>query len=221
VNKLTIHSLKAAALAFACTVAGAASAADFITVPADPAQRAAPDLVSFACSKCHGPSGNGISISPLFPILAGQQATYIETQLKQLRQRARSDPHARAFMWGISRGLSDEQIEGLAQYFSSKPSAPASPARDAALAAQGKEIYERPLQLESGEVNCENCHGVHGEGKSKQAIPRLAGQHRGYLDLQIHYYRWQLRKSAIMNQVSAALTENQIAAVTEYLGTLQ
>jgi cytochrome c553 len=219
-KKLTTHSLKAAALTLACTVAGGASAADFIVVPPDPSQLPAPELVSYACAKCHGPTGNGVSISPLFPVLAAQQATYIETQLKQLRQRARSDPHARAFMWGISRGLSDEQIEGLAQYFSSKPSAPPSPARDASLAAQGKEIYERPLQLESGAVNCQNCHGAHGEGKSKQAIPRLAGQHRGYLDLQIHYYRWELRKSAIMNQVSAALTENQITAVTEYLGTL-
>jgi cytochrome c553 len=219
-KKLTIHSLTAAAVVLAFTVAGSASAADFITVPPDPSQLAAPELVSYACSKCHGPSGNGISISPLFPILAGQQATYIELQLKQLRQRSRSDPHARAFMWGISRGLSDEEIAGLAQYFSSKPSAPPSPPHDASMAAQGKELYERPLQLESGEVNCQNCHGVHGEGKSKQAIPRLAGQHKGYLDLQIHYYRWQLRKSAIMNQVSAALTESQIAAVVEYLGTL-
>ncbi len=219
-KKLNVHSFKAAALSLACTVAGGASAADFITVPSDPSQLYGAALVSYACSKCHGWSGNGVSISPIFPILAGQQETYIETQLKQLRQRARSDPHARAFMWGISRGLSDEQIESVAQYFSTQPSAPPSPAHDPALAAQGTEIYERPLQLESGEVNCQNCHGAHGEGKSKQAIPRLAGQHRGYLDLQIHYYRWDLRKNAIMNQVTAALTENQIAAVVEYLGTL-
>jgi cytochrome c553 len=212
----------AAALAF-CLLAAAPApvpAADFIVVPPDASALDYRALVSNACSKCHGPTGNGISISPLFPILAAQQETYLEQQLKQLRQRERGDPHARAFMWGIARGLSDEQIEGVAQYFSSQPAARSSPLSDAALAQKGKEIYESPLQLESGAVNCANCHGLHGEGKSKQAIPRLAGQHPDYLNLQVHYYRWSLRISAIMNQVSAALTEDQIAAVTRYASSL-
>jgi cytochrome c553 len=122
-------------------------------------------------------------------------------------------------MWGISKGLTDEQIDKVAQYFSTQAPAP-SPQLDPALVAKGKQIYENPLQLESGAVNCQNCHGVHGEGKSKQAIPRLAGQHPDYLNLQVHYYRWLQRESAIMNQVSAALTEDQIAAVTAYASSL-
>jgi cbb3-type cytochrome c oxidase subunit III len=219
-RKVTTRSLKAAVVALGYILANEAlAAADFISVPTDPSQLSGRELVSYACSKCHGTSGNGISISPLFPILAGQQATYIENQLKQLRQRARPDPHARAFMWGIARGLSDAQIESVAQYFSSLPP-PRSPQPNAALAEQGKNIYQQPLQLESGAVNCQNCHGVNGQGKSKQAIPRLAGQHRDYLALQIHYYREQTRHNAIMNQVSAALTEQQIAAVVEYASSL-
>jgi len=67
---------------------------------------------------------------------------------------------------------------------------------------------------------CANCHRLHGEGKSKQAIPRLAGQHADYLNLQVHYYRWMQHNSAIMNQVSAALTEEQIAAVAMYAASL-
>jgi len=221
-NKLKMHSLIAAAVALGLLAVRPAPAADaFIVVPPDASLvNNARQLVSNACSKCHGPTGNGISISPLFPILAGQQATYLEQQLKKLRQRDRADPHARAFMWGISRGLTDEQIENVAQYFSTQPAAPSPPLSDAALAQKGKEIYENPLQLESGAVNCANCHGFHGEGKSKQAIPRLAGQHPGYLNLQVHYYRWMQRNSAIMNQVSAALTEDQIAAVAMYASSL-
>ncbi len=215
----SIQSLTVAALALGLVVARSAQAADYISVPADASGFSARYLASNACSKCHGPYVNGISISPLFPILAAQQATYIETQLKQLRQRERGDPHARAFMWGISKGLSDEQITGLAEYFSSQPAA-TSPVIDAALAQKGKDIYENPLQLESGAVNCANCHGLKGEGKSKQAIPRLAGQHIGYLNLQVHYYRWNLRNNAIMNQVAAALTEDQIDAVTKYVASL-
>jgi len=220
-NKLTAQSLIAAALALGVTAVLPAPAAEtFIVVPPDASLvNDARQLVSNACSKCHGVAGNGVSISPLFPILAAQQETYIEQQLRKLRQRDRADAHARAFMWGISRGLTDEQIAGVAQYFSTQPPAP-SQKLDPALVQKGKEIYENPLQLESGAVNCENCHGVHGEGKSKQAIPRLAGQHPGYLNLQVHYYRWLQRNSAIMNQVSAALTEEQIAAVTQYASSL-
>jgi len=219
-KKPTIQALIGAALALGLLVARPAPAAEeFITVPTDDSAMSARQLVSNACSRCHGVAGNGISISPLFPILAAQQATYLETQLKQLRQRERGDPHARAFMWGISKGLSDEQITGLAEYFSSQPAA-TSPVIDAALAQKGKDIYENPLQLESGAVNCANCHGLKGEGKSKQAIPRLAGQHIGYLNLQVHYYRWNLRNNAIMNQVAAALTEDQIDAVTKYVASL-
>ena len=220
-KKLTTQSLIAAALALCLLAARTASASDeYSVVLPDDSTFSARYLVSNACSKCHGPTGNGISISPLFPILAAQQETYIEQQLRKLRQRERGDPHARAFMWAISKGLSDEQIEGVAQYFSSQPAAPSPPLRDAALAQKGKDIYESPLQLESGAVNCANCHGLNGEGKSKQAIPRLAGQHPDYLNLQVHYYRNQLRISAIMNQVSAALTEDQITAVTQYVASL-
>ncbi len=220
-KKPMTQSLIAAAVVLGLLLARPAPAAEeFIYVPADASAMNARTLVSNACSRCHGRTGNGISVSPLFPILAAQQETYIELQLRQLRQRERGDPHARAFMWGISKGLSDEQIEGVAQYFSSQPAAPSPPLRDAALVEKGKQIYESPLQLESGAVNCANCHGLKGQGKSKQAIPRLAGQHPDYLNLQVHYYRWNLRHSAIMNQVSAALTEDQITAVTRYVASL-
>jgi cytochrome c553 len=220
-KKPTTQSLSAVALGLGLMLAHPASAAEqFIYVPPDDSAMSARQLVSNACSRCHGVTGNGISISPLFPILAAQQETYLELQLRQLRQRERGDPHARAFMWAISKGLSDEQIEGVAQYFSTQPAAPSPPLRDAALLEKGKQIYESPLQLESGAVNCANCHGLQGQGKSKQAIPRLAGQHPDYLNLQVHYYRWNLRHSAIMNQVSAALTEDQIAAVTVYVASL-
>ena len=75
-KKLTTYSLRVAAFALACTGVGTATAAD-ISLPPDPGARDAPTLVSFACSKCHGYSTNGISVTPLIPILAGQNPVYI------------------------------------------------------------------------------------------------------------------------------------------------
>jgi cytochrome c553 len=212
----TMHSHLVAAIVLACAVIGSTRAAD-ISLPPDPSLLPAAQLVSYACSKCHGVSGNGVSISPLFPILAGQNAVYIEEQLKLLRQRGRADPHARAFMWGISRGLTDEQIEGLATYFEGQPAVTGRPSTNPALAARGKEIYDNGV-AEPKVVKCAQCHGEVGAGTNN--VPRLAGQHKGYIALQLHYYHDELRINKLMNRNVKNITDADIAAVTEYISTL-
>jgi len=217
-KKLNIHTRDvAAAIALACTVFGGARAAE-ISLPPDPGARDARTLVTFACSKCHGPYGNGVSISPLFPILAAQNSVYIDTQLKLLRQHGRADPHARAFMWGISHALTDEQIAGLAQYFSTQPAVSGRPSANPALAAKGKEIYENGVPEPHRVIRCIECHGETSAGTNN--VPRLAGQHHDYLALQLHYYRDGLRENKLMNRNVKNITDDQIAAVTEYIGTL-
>jgi cytochrome c553 len=216
-NTLKTQSLGVALLALACTVSGSARSAD-ISVPPDPSQLPARELVSYACAKCHGYKGNGVSISPIFPILAGQNAVYIEGQLKLLRQRGRADPHARAFMWGISRGLSDEQIGDLATYFESLPAVTGKPSTNPALAAKGKDIYENGVPEPNKVVKCAQCHGDVGAGTNN--VPRLAGQHKGYIALQLHYYHTGLRENKLMNRNVKNITDDQIDAVTEYISTL-
>jgi cytochrome c553 len=216
-NKLKTHSRGVAALALACMAAGSARSAD-ISLPPDPSQLPARELVSYACSKCHGVSGNGVSISPIFPILAGQNAVYIEGQLKLLRQRGRADPHARAFMWGIARGLSDEEIGDLATYFESLPAVTGKPSSNPALAAKGKDIYENGVPEPNKVVKCAQCHGDVGAGTNN--VPRLAGQHKGYIALQLRYYHTGLRENKLMNRNVKNITDEQIDAVTEYISTL-
>jgi cytochrome c553 len=217
-KRLTIHSLNLAAIALACTVVGTSTWAAEIFVPPDPGARDARTLVSFACSKCHGPTGNGVSISPLFPILAGQNPVYIDTELKLLRQHSRSDPHARAFMWGISHALTDEQIQGLAQYFSTQPAVSGRPSSNPALAARGKEIYENGVPEPHRVIKCAECHGETSAGTN--TVPRLQGQHPDYLKLQLHYYHDKLRENILMQRNVANITDDEIAAVVEYISTL-
>ncbi len=216
-KNVTKHSLNVAAIALACVVIGNARAAE-ISVPPDPGARDARTLVSFACSKCHGYSANGISVSPIFPILAGQNQVYIDTQLKLLRQHGRADPHARAFMWGITHALTDEQIAGLAAYFASQPAVSGRPSNNPALAAKGKEIYENGVPEPRKVIKCIECHGETSAGTN--TVPRLAGQHPGYLALQLHYYRDGLRENKLMNRNVKNITDDEIAAVIEYIGTL-
>lgn len=66
-----------------------------------------------ACAGCHGPEG--ISTNPMWPSLAGQKEKYLAKQLRDFREGRRANP----VMAPIVRGLSDEDIEDLAAYYSS------------------------------------------------------------------------------------------------------
>lgn len=67
---------------------------------------------SSKCVACHGK--NGVSSNPLWPNLAGQNKAYLVKQLKDFRSGTRKDTQMR--YW--SRGLSDADIENLAEYYS-------------------------------------------------------------------------------------------------------
>jgi len=69
---------------------------------------------STPCQACHGP--NGISVSPAFPNLAGQNADYIVTALRHYKEGKRKNP----IMQGQAANLSERDIEDLAAYFSSQ-----------------------------------------------------------------------------------------------------
>jgi cytochrome c553 len=213
-RKLAITSLGIAAIALAAIAIRDAHSATLV-VPPDPSALDTKALVNRACSKCHGQYG--ASISPLFPVLAAQLPGYIEAELKLFRLRGRSDPRGRAFMWGIARGLTDEQIKGVAQYFSSQPAVKGSGARNPALADKGKVMYENGAPDRDIEA-CTVCHGHSGEGVNTQ--PRLAGQHRDYVVTEMFQYRSGLRENKVMQHVTEKMTDDEIAAVVDYVATL-
>jgi cytochrome c553 len=82
---------------------------------------------SVACQACHG--GDGISISPDIPNLAGQKAEYLTQQLKAFRSGDRKHD----VMNPIARQLSDADIANLVAFWNSLPSAGTK--KDAAPAA--------------------------------------------------------------------------------------
>jgi len=66
------------------------------------------------CASCHG--ATGISMSPLWPNLAGQKEQYLIKQIKAFRDGTRQDP----MMAPMVAALSDEDIENLAAFYSSQ-----------------------------------------------------------------------------------------------------
>jgi cytochrome c553 len=71
-----------------------------------------------ACAACHGPNGGG-NAQAGFPAISGQSAGYTIAQLTDYREgrRGSKDTYGN-MMQGIASGLSDGQIEILADYIS-------------------------------------------------------------------------------------------------------
>ena len=163
------------------------------------------------CSSCHGTGGK--SLSSTFPRLAGQQQEYLENQLKAFRDHSRADPHAHTYMWGMAARLSDPTIDGLAAYYASQTPVHGSPS-DAAEMAAGKKIFEGGIPEESVPT-CNACHGEQAQGAG--SIPRLAGQHRSYLERQLDAFSSNARANEIMHENSKNLTPQQISQVAAFL----
>lgn len=70
--------------------------------------------LSQACAACHG--AEGIAISDDFPNLAGQYRSYLLYALKGYRSGERNN----AIMQSFVKDLSDEELENLAEFYSSK-----------------------------------------------------------------------------------------------------
>ena len=67
---------------------------------------------STPCQACHGPKG--ISVSPEFPNLAGQNEDYIIASLHHYKDGNRKNP----IMVGQAANLTERDIRDLAAYFS-------------------------------------------------------------------------------------------------------
>ncbi len=189
---------------------GAAQAAD---APAD-AERTALKATIDTCATCHGTRGQGIS--PNFPNLAAQTASYVEMQLRAFKDQSRDDPDAQAYMWGMASQLSDDRISALGAYFAALPAAPAHPG-NAAQVAEGKKLYELGVPAR-GIPPCANCHGARAEGLS--VFPRLAGQHAPYLLKQMLVIRNVLRTAPVMHGLIKDLSREQMLAVATYLESI-
>lgn len=173
-------------------------------------------LVQQVCSLCHGIDGN--SISPNFPRLAGQTPEYLTSQLEKFKAHQRLDPPGYEYMWGLSRSLTEEQIKGLAAYFSKQTPAPNSIV-DATQLAQGKRIFENGVP-EKEAAPCVACHGPNAQGLA--TFPRLAGQHQDYLVKQLHVFQsTEWRPDTPMKQITHLLNDQEMEAVAGYLQSFQ
>lgn len=156
------------------------------------------------CANCHG-SRNGQAILEV-PYLEGQNPAYLVEQIRQFSQGQRKN----VFMEGILKAMSRDEMVGMVLFYE-KEKLPARMPQDAVLHAKGKAYYERI---------CINCHAADGHGNER--LPRIAGQHAGYVDLTLKRYRdgSSVRSDPNMAFVTKHMSDQDIRAVAIYLETM-
>jgi cytochrome c553 len=167
---------------------------------------------SASCAACHGVDGN--SLNPEWPKLAGQHEDYMVKQLLYFHSGERVNDT----MKGMVEGLSEQDAQDLAAYFSSQDVA--FGAADPALVQLGEKIY-RSGNAESGVAPCMGCHGPNGAGNPGANYPALRGQHAAYVEIQLHGFAEGKRvneNSVKMMQILASrMTNREIRAVASYI----
>ena len=171
-------------------------------------------LARQACSMCHGVTG--VSPSPNFPNLAAQSKDYTIAQLTEFRGHSRFDPAGFEYMWGISRALTDKQIQELAAYFASQAPAKPVPAADARLVEIGRTLFSQGAPERSVPA-CNSCHGDHAQGLA--TFPRLAGQHSDYVRKQLLVFQRTDERpdGGIMKVVAHNLRPDEIDGAALYV----
>jgi len=68
------------------------------------------------CNACHGPKGDK-PLMPNYPKVAGQNAAYMEAQMKDIKSGARNNGQTAA-MKGVMHLVNDEEIKAISEYLS-------------------------------------------------------------------------------------------------------
>ena len=138
------------------------------------------------CVSCHGSKGEG---NPALnaPAIGGQDAAYLERQLRNFRTDRRGthkDDTLGAQMRALATTLADDAaVATVAKYIASLPkSVIAKPA--AGDLHKGNNLYQG---------KCGSCHGTRAEGNPALNAPRLAGLDAGYIKRQFAHFRDGLR----------------------------
>jgi cytochrome c oxidase subunit II len=137
------------------------------------------------CAACHGAQGEG-NQALNGPKLAGQQAWYIERQLKYFKEGVRGgegDTNGQAMAPMANMLADDNAIRNMAAYISSLPDNAATATVTGDI-DNGYDIYDR---------NCAACHLDNGDGTWYTDAPKLAGMSDWYFVTQINNFRAGIR----------------------------
>ena len=141
---------------------------------------ASTSMLANTCAGCHG--GNGVSMGPSIPTLAGMSSAYIVETMEGYK----TDEIPSTIMGRLAKGYSTAEFEQMGEYFSKQKFVAAKQEADAAKAEKGAKIHDK---------YCEKCHSELGTiADDDSGI--LKGQWKSYLSAQMMDYHNKDRKAS-------------------------
>lgn len=209
-TKHTGYALLAGAAIFGLSLSSQAAAADV-------------NQLVEVCAGCHGEAG--ANAEPDVPNIGGYSFDYVTNTLNRFKSNDRpctetefrtgSRKGEKTSMCQIAKDLSEGDIEQLGDYYGELEFVRQPQQFDAALAEQGKALFER---------KCQDCHGESGTLAADNA-GILGGQKMAYLERQLKDFKagnrpyTKLQKR--MKEKLDEMTDDEITAIVNYLGSVQ
>ncbi|MDQ2702444.1 MAG: c-type cytochrome [Pseudomonadota bacterium] len=173
------------------------------------------------CARCHGRDGAGRG-TDAFPKLAGLDEAYLLASLEAFASGERRS----GIMQPVAADLASADLRAMAEHYAKQQPRPSPPTHVSAATAEsiarGRELAQAGDGLRRIPA-CAACHGP-GAGQRNRMYPALAGQHAGYIDLQLQLFRKGGRGGTefapIMVRAAAGLTDRDIADVAAYYASL-
>ena len=169
------------------------------------------------CIGCHGIVGYQASFPEVHkvPMISGQSGRYIVSALDAYRKGDRKHPTMR----GVADSLTDQDIADVAAYYEQHGKTalelPAKPTREPSVKVA--ELLKKGA--------CVSCHGDNFAKPIDPSYPKIAGQHADYLYVALKSYKADQnatlgRSNAIMGGVAKQFTNNELKALSNYIGRL-
>jgi cytochrome c553 len=128
------------------------------------------------CKACHGPDGGGTPEGAV-PRIAGQHYRVLVRQIVDFRHGARWNFRMEGVATSHNVLPELQDIADVARFVSTLEVSGARGVGDGQYVERGATVYRS---------QCVECHGAVGEGSDSKGVPRIAGQHAGYLMRQIY-----------------------------------
>jgi cytochrome c oxidase subunit 2 len=150
-----------------------------------PADAVAGKTLYATCAACHGANGEG-NVAVKAPRLSGQDAWYVERQLKLFKQGVRGTHEKDVFgkmMAPMAATLVDDAaIANVAAHIATLPDPPVAGTIKGNV-DKGRQRY----------ATCAACHGADGRGIAATNAPRLQGMSDWYMATQLKNFRDGIR----------------------------
>ncbi len=193
-------------------------------LPAGDATRGEQVHAQFMCASCHGE--RGVAPTQNWPHLAGQKVAYTAKMMLDYQSGLRREGRRAELMHDIAVMMTPQQIADVSAFYAVQP----APRDDGTPRPQAQPVpkdMDARLLVRKGDparliTPCASCHGVVGQGGSREA-PALAGQNPLYFMRTLLDYQSGVRHNDSakgMRVFAHKLTRGEIEALARYYADL-